>query len=77
MFITPAVAGERVYFGSCPGSYFAVDRASGEVRWSYDTSQDGTTAQFHGDALITDELVVVGSDAQPMGQLYAFDRASG
>ena len=77
MFITPAVAGERVFFGACPGSYYAVDRASGEVAWSYDTSQDGPVAQFHGDALITDELVVVGSDAQPMGQLYAFDRATG
>ncbi|HUF79218.1 MAG TPA: PQQ-binding-like beta-propeller repeat protein, partial [Thermoanaerobaculia bacterium] len=77
MFITPAVAGERVLIGSCAGSFLAVDRASGEVAWSYDTSQDGPTAQFHGDALITDELVVVGSDAQPMGQLYAFDRATG
>jgi outer membrane protein assembly factor BamB len=77
VFITPAVAGDRLYFGSCAGSYYAVDRASGEVAWSYDTSQDGPTAQFHGDALITDELVVVGSDAQPMGQLYAFDRATG
>lgn len=77
MFITPAVAGELVFFGACPGSFFAVDRASGEMVWSHDTSQDGPEAQFHGDALITEELVVVGSDAQPMGQLYAFDRGSG
>lgn len=77
MFITPAVAGERVHVGSCAGTYLALDEASGEVAWSYDTSRDGPAAQFHGDALITEELVVVGSDARPMGQLYAFDRASG
>jgi outer membrane protein assembly factor BamB len=77
VFITPAVAGERVHVGSCSGSFFALDQASGKVAWSYDTSQDGPSAQFHGDALITEELVVVGSDARPMGQLYAFDRTSG
>jgi len=77
VFITPAVAGERVHIGSCAGSYLALDRASGAVAWSYDTSQDGPAAQFHGDALVTDELLVVGSDAQPMGQLYAFDRGTG
>lgn len=77
MFITPAVAGERLFIGSCAGSYLAVDRASGEIAWSYDTAQDGSPAQFHGDALITEDLVVVGSDARPMGQLYAFDRATG
>jgi outer membrane protein assembly factor BamB len=77
VFITPAVAGERLYIGSCAGSYLALDRATGEIAWSHDTSQDGPSAQFHGDALVTEELVVVGSDARPMGHLYAFDRASG
>ena len=77
MFITPAVAGERVHVGSCAGTFFALDRATGEIAWSYDSSQDGPSAQFHGDALITEKLVVVGSDARPMGQLYAFDRTSG
>lgn len=77
MFITPAVAGDRVHVGSCSGTFFALDRTTGEIAWSYDTSQDGPSAQFHGDALVTEDLVVVGSDARPMGQLYAFDRASG
>ena len=77
MFITPAVAGERLFIGSCAGSFLALDRASGEVAWSYDTAQDGPSAQFHGDALLTEELVVVGSDAKPMGQLYAFERSTG
>jgi outer membrane protein assembly factor BamB len=77
VFITPAVAGGRVHVGSCAGSFLALDRTTGEVAWSHGTSEDGPSAQFHGDALITEGLVVVGSDAQPMGQLYAFDRTSG
>jgi outer membrane protein assembly factor BamB len=77
VFITPAVAGERVHVGSCAGTFLAVDRSSGEAAWSYDTSQDGPAAQFHGDALLTEELVVVGSDAWPTAHLYAFDRETG
>lgn len=77
MFISPAVAGDRVFVGSCAGTFFALDSGEGEARWSYDTGRDGAPAQLHGDALVTEELVVVGSDARPQGQLYAFERASG
>lgn len=77
MFITPAVAGDRVFVGSCAGGFHAYDAATGEERWRYDTGRDGNPAQFHGDALVTDELVVVGSDTRPQGHLYAFERASG
>lgn len=34
-------------------------------------------AQFHGDALVTERLVIVGSDYIPQGYLYAFERSSG
>jgi outer membrane protein assembly factor BamB len=47
------------------------------VRWQYDTAQDGSPAQFHGDPLITDELVVTGSDRSTDGYVYAFVRLSG
>lgn len=77
MFITPAVAGDSVYVGSCAGSFYAFDADTGDVLWRHDTAEDGTPAQFHGDALVTEDLVVVGSDAVPQGHLYAFDRASG
>lgn len=77
MFITPAVAGAHVYIGSCSGKFYAFAAASGAVVWSHDTAQDGESAQFHGDALITDELVIVGSDTRPLGFLYAFERPTG
>lgn len=50
----------------------SVPRATGT-----DPADPRAAAQFHGDALVTPELVVVGSDAQPSGSLYAFEREGG
>lgn len=77
MFVSPAVAGDLVYVGSCSGTYFALDRSTGAPRWTYDTRQDGGAAQFHGNPLITADLVVTGSDGQGAGLVYAFDRKTG
>lgn len=77
MFITPAVAGETLYVGSCSGRFFAFDAATGTERWVYDTTADGPAAQFHGDMLIQGDQLVVGADVEPTGHLYAFDRTSG
>ena len=66
-----------MYVGSCSGVFYAFDPDTGEVAWRHDTAQDGMAAQFHGDALLTAELVVVGSDAKPMAHIYAFERSSG
>jgi outer membrane protein assembly factor BamB len=54
-----------------------LDKETGEVRWQYDTAQDGGSAQFHGDPLITEELVITGSDQSPEGYVYAFERSNG
>ena len=77
MFTTPAVAGEHLYVGSCSGRFIAFVSATGAEAWSYDTAQEGAAAQFHGDALVTDDAVVVGTDGPPMGWVYAFERATG
>ena len=77
MFATPAVAGNLVYVGSCGGIFYALDKDSGRLRWSYDTRADGPPAQFHGDPLITDTSVIVDTDVESQGHLYAFDRETG
>lgn len=77
MFVTPAVAGTTLYVGSCSGRFYSLDLATGADRWVYDTSADGSPAQFHGDVLIDGTWLFVGADAQPVGHLYAFDTASG
>jgi outer membrane protein assembly factor BamB len=57
--------------------YFAFDRSTGRVLWKYDTRQDGAPAQFHGDPLVTDDLIIAGSDSAAPGYVYAFDRKTG
>lgn len=69
--------GDLLYVGSCGGVFYAFDASTGAVRWSYDTSQDGSSAQFHGNPLTTEELVVTPTDATDEGYTYAFDLDSG
>jgi outer membrane protein assembly factor BamB len=71
------VVGDHLYVGSCSGRFFALNRTNGQVVWSHDTSVDGPSASFHGDVLVTDRLVLVGSDAEPQGYLYALERSTG
>ena len=51
------------------------------MRWSYDIHQDGNQTSFHGNPLITDQLVLIGTDKScasgGIGHVYAFDRATG
>ena len=51
------------------------------MRWSYNIHQDGNQTSFHGNPLITDQLILIGTDkscaSDGIGHLYAFDRITG
>lgn len=68
--------GDLLVVSSCNGMIRALDKKTGQVKWEYDIRQDGEQSAFHGDPLITDELVVIGTDLN-IGHVYAFDRATG
>ena len=76
MFSTPTVVGDLLVAGSCNGMIRALDKKTGQLRWSYDIRQDGEQSQFHGDPLVTDQLVIIGTDGS-MGHIYAFERSTG
>jgi len=67
--------------GSCAGTFYAFDKRTGQVRWSYNIHQDGNQTSFHGNPLITDQLILIGTDkscaSDGIGHLYAFDRITG
>jgi outer membrane protein assembly factor BamB len=63
--------------GSCSGNFYALDKNTGQVRWSYNIHQDGDQTSFHGDPLVTKDLVIIGTDIGKQGHVYAFDRATG
>ena len=75
--MSPTVVGDVVIIGSCAGTLYALDRKSGTPLWSYDTAADGPAAQFHGEPLVLGTRVVIPTDSDPKGHLYAFDIASG
>jgi outer membrane protein assembly factor BamB len=68
--------GDLLVVGSCNGRIRALDKKTGKVKWEYDIRKDGEQSQFHGDALITDDLVVIGTDGT-IGHVYAFEPATG
>src|SRR5215831_376530 len=54
----------------------ALDTKSGKAKWEYDIRKDGEQSQFHGDPLVTDRLLVIGTDGK-IGHVYAFERTTG
>ncbi|MGI9074875.1 MAG: PQQ-binding-like beta-propeller repeat protein [Bryobacteraceae bacterium] len=69
--------GQPAVVGSCSGNFYALDRDTGRVRWSYDIKQDGNQNSFHGDPLVTGDLILIGTDAGRQGHVYAFERTMG
>jgi outer membrane protein assembly factor BamB len=67
--------------GSCAGTFYAFDKRNGHTLWGYNIHQDGNQTSFHGDPLVTDQLVLVGTDkscsSDGVGHVYAFDRITG
>jgi outer membrane protein assembly factor BamB len=54
----------------------ALDKKNGQGKWQYDIRQDGEQSQFHGDPLITPQLLVIGTDGK-IGHVYAFEPTTG
>jgi outer membrane protein assembly factor BamB len=76
VFSTPTVVGDSLLVSSCNGMVRALDRKTGRVKWAYDTQKDGEMLSFHGDPLVTSDLIVIGTDGKT-GHVYAFDRSTG
>lgn len=66
---SPAVVGGVVYFGSSDGHVYALDAASGALRWKQRTGD-----VVHASPAVANGVVVVGSWD---GRLYAFDALTG
>jgi outer membrane protein assembly factor BamB len=70
-----------VFIGSCAGTFYSLNKSTGEVQWSYDIRKDGKQTSFHGSPLITDDLILIGADLScapdGVGHVYAFERNTG
>ena len=81
MFSTPTVVGDVLFIGSCAGNFYAINKITGQLQWSYDIRKDGKQQSFHGDPLVTGDLILIGTDRscdpEGIGHVYAFERDSG
>ena len=81
MFSTPTVVGDVMFIGSCAGNFYAINKTTGQLQWSYDIRRDGNQQSFHGDPLVTNDLILIGTDRScdpnGVGHVYAFERDSG
>lgn len=70
-----------LWIGSCAGTFYAFDKRTGRVLWSYDIHRDGNQTSFHGNPLIINSLILIGTDkscaSDGIGHVYAFDKATG
>jgi len=73
--------GDLIYIGSCSGNVFAIDRHDGRARWTFDVKDDGRPASFHGDPLVINGMLVIGTDRgiqeNPTSHIWALDLATG
>ena len=66
-----------MFIGSCVGTFFALDRTSAQVRWSYHIGKDGDQTSFHGNPLVINDQIITGTDGSGVGNVYSFEIATG
>ena len=70
-----------MFIGSCAGNFYAINKTTGQLQWSYDIRRDGNQQSFHGDPLVTNDLILIGTDKScdpnGVGHVYAFERDTG
>lgn len=66
-----------MFIGSCVGTFFALDRSTGKVRWSYDIGRDGEQSGFHGNPVTAGDEIITGTDGAGIGHVYAFEMSTG
>jgi outer membrane protein assembly factor BamB len=69
---TPAAAGDRVFFGTEGGGFFAIDFAAGRAAWDVQPAAAGQA--YRSSAAVAGDLVIVGSRGRAV---VAFARAVG
>jgi outer membrane protein assembly factor BamB len=68
---TPAVEGDRTFFGTEGGGFFAIDFAKATVAWKHQPAAGGHA--YRSSAAITDDLVIVGSRGRAVEALAVAD----
>jgi outer membrane protein assembly factor BamB len=68
---TPAAGGDRVFFGTEGGGFFAIDFLTSEVAWRSQSAVNGQS--YRSSAAIADDLVIVGSRSKAVEAFACVD----
>jgi outer membrane protein assembly factor BamB len=74
MQVSPLLIDTRVYTANTSGTFFCVDRATGEVRWTFEIPGNTTLKGIRSTPAGTDSGVVFGADD---GAVYHLDAVTG
>jgi outer membrane protein assembly factor BamB len=72
--VTPCIFGQRIFFGNTAGTFFSIERATGDVRWKFELPDNRTFKGIRSSPAADSGMIVFGADD---GKVYAFDPETG
>ena len=72
--VTPCMSDQHLFFGNVTGTFFSVDRGTGEMRWKFELPDNRTLKGIRSSAAADSGRIVFGADD---GRVYAFDGETG
>lgn len=72
--VTPCIAAQRIFFGNTAGTFFSIERATGDVRWKFELPDNTTLKGIRSSPAADSGTIVFGGDD---GRVYALDAETG
>ncbi len=72
--VTPCLCNERIFFGNTGGTFFCIEKATGDVRWKFEIPDNRTFKGIRSSPAADSATIVFGADD---GTVYALDAKTG
>jgi outer membrane protein assembly factor BamB len=72
--VTPCIADQHLFFGNVAGTFFSIDRGTGDMRWKFELPDNRTLKGIRSSAAADSGRIVFGADD---GMVYSFDGETG
>ena len=72
--VTPCLLRQKIFFGNTAGTFFSIERATGDVRWKFELPDNATYKGIRSSPAADSGTIVFGADD---GRVYALDAETG
>jgi outer membrane protein assembly factor BamB len=72
--VTPCILNGRIFFGTTAGTFFCIERATGDMRWKFELPENRTYKGIRSSPAADSGVIVFGADD---GNVYALDSETG